>query len=112
MWYGWRRKNPRMRDEDILTWAFKEGRIIVTTDRDFEEMIWREGRAHCGVLRLENLPRTERIALLQDVLAHYSGDLKSGAIVIGLSDKIRIRRSPKRTQNRKQEPNSRGTRHE
>lgn len=63
-------KDPRMRDEDILCWATSEQRIIVTTDHDFEAMIWREGKAHCGVLRLENLPRAERRKLLDDVLHH------------------------------------------
>ena len=36
-------KNPRMSDDEILRWAVRERRIIVTTDNDFEEMIWREG---------------------------------------------------------------------
>jgi predicted nuclease of predicted toxin-antitoxin system len=85
-------RNPRMRDEEILRWAVDEKRIIVTTDKDFEEMIWREGRTHCGVLRLENLPRTARKRLLQDVLVFHSQALESGAIVIAESRKIRIRR--------------------
>ena len=85
-------KDPRMRDEDILRWAVSERRIIVTTDHDFEEMIWREGKSHCGVLRLENLPRAECRTLLEDVLHHHSKDLASGAIVIAQSGKIRIRR--------------------
>lgn len=85
-------KDPRMDDEAILAWAIREERIIVTTDQDFEEMIWREGRAHKGLLRLENLPRSERQALLQDVLAYHEQDLLSGAIVIALSRKIRIRK--------------------
>ncbi len=85
-------KDPRMRDEDILCWATSEQRIIVTTDHDFEAMIWREGKAHCGVLRLENLPRAERRKLLDDVLHHHSQDLASGAILIAQSGKIRIRR--------------------
>ena len=37
-------RNPRMRDEEILRWAVREQRIIVTTDQDFEKMIWREGK--------------------------------------------------------------------
>ena len=85
------RMDPRMSDSDILSWALRESRIIVTTDNDFEKMIWRQGRAHCGVLRLENLPRSERIALLRDVLDRYSRDLESGAIVIASSTKFRIR---------------------
>ena len=58
-------------------------------------MIWLEGRPHAGVLRLENLPRKERKALLEDVLTHYNQELASGAIVIATSKKIRIRKQPK-----------------
>ena len=79
-------------DDEILRWAVQERRIIVTTDNDFEEMIWRQGKPHCGVLRLENLPRVERRTLLEDVLAHYAEALESGAIVIAQSRKVRIRR--------------------
>jgi predicted nuclease of predicted toxin-antitoxin system len=85
-------KDPRMSDDDILSWALRERRIIVTTDNDFEEMIWRQGRSHCGVLRLENLPRSERKALLHDVLGRHSQELESGAIVIALSKKFRVRK--------------------
>jgi predicted nuclease of predicted toxin-antitoxin system len=85
-------KDPRMSDNEILSWAVRESRIIVTTDNDFEEMIWRQGKPHCAILRLENLPRSERIALLHDVLDCHSLDLESGAIVIALSTKIRVRK--------------------
>jgi predicted nuclease of predicted toxin-antitoxin system len=48
-------RNPMMSDEEILEWALSEGRIIITTDKDFEEMIWRQNKSHSGILRLENL---------------------------------------------------------
>ena len=85
-------RDERMQDDDILQWAVQEGRIIITTDQDFEEMIWREGKEHCGVLRLENLPRVARIALLTDTLQQHSQALADGAIVIAMSRKTRIRR--------------------
>ena len=85
-------KDPIMSDDEILSWAVRERRIIVTTDNDFEEMIWRQGKSHCGVLRLENLPRSQRKALVHDVLDRHSKDLESGAIVIALSRKFRVRR--------------------
>jgi predicted nuclease of predicted toxin-antitoxin system len=84
-------RNPRLRDEEILRWAVRDQRIIVTTDQDFEKMVWREGKDHCGILRLENLPRAERIALLNDVMARHGQDLRAGAIVIARSGRIRIR---------------------
>jgi predicted nuclease of predicted toxin-antitoxin system len=85
-------EDPRMPDKEILAWALKENRIILTTDKDFEEMIWQQGQNHCGVLRIENLPRLERMALVKDVLMQHSEDLKSGSIVIATQSKYRIRK--------------------
>ncbi len=50
-------KDASMSDDEVLQWAVKEHRILITTDNDFEEMVWRQGKPHCGILRLENLPR-------------------------------------------------------
>lgn len=44
--------DPRMGDDDILTWAVLEQRVIITTDQDFEEKIWRAGKRHNGVFRI------------------------------------------------------------
>ena len=84
--------DPRMKDKDILDWANRERYTIITADKDFEEMIWREAKRHCGLLRIENLPRSERKALLLYVLNCHAQDLQSGAIVIALKKKIRIRK--------------------
>jgi predicted nuclease of predicted toxin-antitoxin system len=84
-------KNPRMPDDEILVWAVAENRIIITTDNDFEEMIWREKRQHCDILRLQNVPRLERQKLLEDALQFHHRDLSAGAIVIAQKNKFRIR---------------------
>lgn len=55
-------------------------------------MIWRQGKPHCGVLRLGNLPRAERRQLLVDILAHHADALRAGAIVIADTQKVRIRK--------------------
>ena len=86
--------DPRMPDEDVLDWAVREQRVVVTTDHDFEELIWRQGRSHCGVLRLENLPREQRRGLLHAVLRQYGAELAGGAIVIAARKKTRVRYRP------------------
>jgi predicted nuclease of predicted toxin-antitoxin system len=85
-------RDPRLADDDILQWAVEEQRILVTTDKDFEDMIWQRGMSHSGILRLENLPRAERQVLLEEVLRQHGQDLASGAIVIAEKSKFRIRR--------------------
>jgi len=59
--------------------------------KDFEEMVWRQGRKHCGLFRIENLPRQERLILLRETLKYYAKELDRGAIVIALTQKFRIR---------------------
>lgn len=51
-----------MRDDAILRMANSERRIIVTDGWDFGEMIFREGRPHCGVifLRVRNNARSRK----------------------------------------------------
>ena len=85
-------RNEKMPDPDVISWACDEQRIIVTTDVGFEELIWREGRTHFGLLRLENLPRYERLKLLEASLAAHQADLESGAVVIATKKKSRVRR--------------------
>lgn len=82
---------PKMEDEKILEWAVQEQRIIVTTDNDFEQMVWQQQKSHCGILRLENVPCKEREVLLKDTLQYHSQDLRAGKIVIALRNKFRIR---------------------
>jgi predicted nuclease of predicted toxin-antitoxin system len=84
--------DPGLEDLAVLQWGLREDRIIVTTDQDFEELVWREGKEHRGIVRLENLPRSERLRLFAYVLDQHPKDLESRAIVIAGSKKIRIRR--------------------
>jgi len=84
-----------MNDEDVLAWACSEQRVVVTTDKGFEDLIWREGRSHSGVLRLENVPRSQRLNLLEQSLTTHRTDLESGSIVVALRKKSRVRRPRK-----------------
>jgi predicted nuclease of predicted toxin-antitoxin system len=66
-----------LEDRQILTKAAIENRIIVTNDKDFGEMIFREGRPHRGVvlLRLDDESPTNKIKVLQQLLDRYESQL-------------------------------------
>src|ERR1700687_1117117 len=44
--------DPRMSDKDILDWAVREQRLVLTQDKDFGELVYLSGQAHAGVLLL------------------------------------------------------------
>jgi predicted nuclease of predicted toxin-antitoxin system len=59
-----------LRDAEVLEIANAEGRVLVTNDLDFGELIVREGMRHAGVvlLRLPHLGFTEVASRLRTVL--------------------------------------------
>jgi predicted nuclease of predicted toxin-antitoxin system len=89
VWAGDWQEDPG--DEEILTKAHSEGRVLVTLDKDFGELAIVYGRLHSGILRLVNLPARQQGLVAARVLALYGDELRSGAIVTVDARRIRIR---------------------
>ena len=78
-------------DVAVLARALAEDRILVTNDKDFGEMVFREGRAHRGVilLRLVDERAAMKIQVLQHLLAQQAGQL-AGNFVVASEESARI----------------------
>lgn len=65
---------PGVDDDVVLEMAVAQNRVLVTDDKDFGEMIFRESKAHCGVvlLRLNDQRLASRIAVLSELLERHS----------------------------------------
>lgn len=61
---------PGANDVQVLNLANKEGRILITLDKDFGELVFKEGLLHTGVLllRLEDESIENKKKVLQNVL--------------------------------------------
>lgn len=75
---------PGTTDDDLLTLAVTEGRIVVTNDKDFGEMIFREQRSHRGVvfLRLRDERPQNKIRVIDKLLSRYGDQLVDQFIVV------------------------------
>jgi predicted nuclease of predicted toxin-antitoxin system len=89
-------RGPDPGDPAILQSAADEGRILVTLDKDFGELIFLHSAPHAGLIRLPNVPVPERMALLARLLAEYRGEDLSNAIVTVEEGKTRITRRSSR----------------
>jgi predicted nuclease of predicted toxin-antitoxin system len=83
--------NPAMTDEEVLEWAASEQRIIITFDKDFGELAIAQGKLHCGIIRLPDVPYSQRVYLLARVLERYSNDLSRGKVITVSERRIRVR---------------------
>ena len=89
-----RERGPDPGDRILLEWAALELRILVTMDKDFGEMIFAENAAHCGLVRLPDVPAARRIELVEKLLRDHTQELADGAILTVRGERIRISRVP------------------
>ena len=89
VWAGEWRQDPG--DEEILARAHREGRILVTLDKDFGELAILRGHPHCGILRLVNFPAREQGLVCRRVLELRGNVLQRGAIVTAEPGRLRTR---------------------
>lgn len=79
-------------DVDILARATAEGRIVVTNDKDFGELVFRSGQAHHGILllRLRDESAANRVRVVKSVLDSYADQL-ANRFVVATENNVRVR---------------------
>jgi predicted nuclease of predicted toxin-antitoxin system len=84
--------SPGVADTHVLAEADRTQSILLTEDKDFGELVYRQGASHQGVvlLRLAGLSRAVRAALISDVFKAHSAEFV-GAFTVITSSGIRIR---------------------
>src|SRR6187551_898192 len=76
-------ESPQLPDVDILAFAVRENRIVITNDKDFGELVFRDQRPHRGVvlLRLSHDAVSDKITALERFLADVPPDLSTCFVV-------------------------------
>jgi|ERR1700733_1366325 len=72
------------KDITILNRAFAENRIIITSDKDFGDIVFHKKMPHVGIvlMRLQNGLPQNKIKLLEKLFADYADQLTDNFIVI------------------------------
>jgi predicted nuclease of predicted toxin-antitoxin system len=70
-------------DRDILAIAFAERRILLTNDKDFGDLVFRDHQPHAGVIlfRLGFVPIEARLTYLRRVLIDHADQLDQFIVV-------------------------------
>ena len=75
-------------DEGLL--AAKDRRVLVTLDKYFGALIFREESPHSGMILLPDVRVAERVRLVERVLAGHGAELESGAVVTVRGRRLRV----------------------
>ncbi|MDE0221256.1 MAG: DUF5615 family PIN-like protein [Spirochaetaceae bacterium] len=78
-------------DDEILTRAHSESRVLVTLDKDFGELAVMHERPHHGIVRLVGISARQQATVCDRVLKAHGTELEAGAIVTAEPGRLRIR---------------------
>jgi predicted nuclease of predicted toxin-antitoxin system len=83
-------------DEQILQYAWADGRVICTLDADFHALLAVSGASGPSVVRIrrEGMSGSEVASLLVRVWSEVSASIERGAVVTVTERAIRLRRLP------------------
>ncbi len=84
---------PGISDDAVLVAANREGALLITADKDFGELVFRQRRATFGVVlvRLAGLSPERKAALVVSTIRRHAGQLE-GAFAVISPGMIRLRR--------------------
>jgi len=86
---------PGITDDEVFSRANGDGRLLVTLDKDFGELVFRLGRITTGVLllRLSGLSSDEKAGIVSNALREH-GEQMPGAFSVITPSLMRIRPRP------------------
>jgi predicted nuclease of predicted toxin-antitoxin system len=79
-------------DEQILTIAYQQQRVVVTLDKDFGELAVLRKLPHSGIIRLIEICTKDQGKVTKLLLEKYAQELVEAAIITVGKQKVRIRR--------------------
>ncbi len=82
-------------DSVVLRMSTDDNEVLLTEDKDFGELVFRQRQATTGVIliRLHGWPRDRKAELVMSTIAAYGPALVGSFTVIG-TDRVRIRSGP------------------
>ena len=85
--------NPKMDDIDIIEYASNENAIIITMDKDFGELVYKNSSLHTGILllRLDDALAEEKLSVIQNIFPDYLSQIQNNFCVYQ-NGKLRIRK--------------------
>ena len=85
---------PGISDDEVLESANREQALLLTADRDFGELVFRQGRVHSGVIlvRLSGLSIQAKANMVSTAIAEHAEEYP-GSFAVITPGAVRLRRS-------------------
>lgn len=79
-------------DKEVLHLATQKGIVLLTSDKDFGELVYRDRKSACGIvlIRLAGLTNKDKSEIVARVISEHANELENAFTVISAKN-LRIR---------------------
>ena len=85
--------NQRATDQEIMALAIEEGRILITEDKDFGELVFVRGLPHPCIVRFVDMPVAEKVEAMRELIESRPNAIREGSLIVVTRNRVRIRSS-------------------
>jgi len=78
-------------DQTLLDVACGEGRVLVTEDKDFGELVFALRLPHPCIVRLDGLTAAEAAVAMRNLIQREGAAMRTGAVIVVTRSHVRIR---------------------
>ena len=82
---------PRASDEALLALANEEGRVLITEDKDFGELVFVHRLPHPCIIRFLDMRVAEKVSAMRELLEHHRDAMHNGTLIVVTRSRMRIR---------------------
>lgn len=83
--------DPRATDEELLAVANHEGRVLVTKDKDFGELVFVLRQPHPCIVRLVDMPVADTIIAMRELIERHADAMQRGDLIVVTPTRVRVR---------------------
>ena len=84
-------RDPMATDEDVMAIALEEGRILVTEDKDFGELVFVRGLPYPCITRFVDMRVEEKLTAMRDLIERHADSMRQGALIVVTQSRVRVR---------------------
>lgn len=77
-------------DEFLMGVALREGRILITEDKDYGELVFAQGMAHPCIVRLHRMSAPEQVTAMRKLIGDEAESMVDGAMIVVTRDRVRV----------------------
>lgn len=85
-------RDPRASDVEVLAIAVEEGRILITEDKDFGELVFVRRLPYSCIIRFVDMRVEEKVSAMRSLLEHEADSMHQGVLIVVTQSRVRVRR--------------------